>query len=334
MKQGLILVGPLAAAIVALASEFALAAARGAARRGRGHLRQSLQRGELADQDRLRSRHRGLQSGPHQRRRNLVARRDRRLATTRLDRKSGDLTVTLASATGGNFLYDRCKLRELSRVAEAAPPRGRSAAPKPEIGATAMAERLSGVKASVGFASETGPRERNEDFAGAVFGWELPQPRRDVVAAIADGIGGAKGGRVAAETAVRGFLDGFCDLPETMEVRRAAATSSRCAQLLDLFPRSARRQVGGNGMHLHRVGAARPHRRTCCMSATRAPIGWAATASCCLTTDHVRKGGARPIEHPHPRARRRNGGAAGLRHPAGRRGTTASCCAATACTAR
>jgi serine/threonine protein phosphatase PrpC len=81
----------------------------------------------------------------------------------------------------------------------------------------------SGLKVSVGFASEAGPRERNEDFAGAVFGPELPEPRRDVIAAIADGIGGAKGGRVAAEIAVRGFLDGFCDLPETMEVRRAAA---------------------------------------------------------------------------------------------------------------
>src|SRR6201981_3907933 len=87
-----------------------------------------------------------------------------------------------------------------------------------------MAERVSGVKASVGFASEAGPRERNEDFGGAVFGYELPKPRRDIVAAVADGIGGARGGRVAAETAVRGFLDGFCDLPETMEVRRAAAT--------------------------------------------------------------------------------------------------------------
>jgi serine/threonine protein phosphatase PrpC len=87
-----------------------------------------------------------------------------------------------------------------------------------------MAERIAGVRAIVGFASEAGPRQRNEDFAGAVFGWELPKPRNDVVAAIADGIGGAKGGRIAAETAVRGFLDGFCDLPETMEVRRAAAT--------------------------------------------------------------------------------------------------------------
>lgn len=86
-----------------------------------------------------------------------------------------------------------------------------------------MAERVGGVEASVGFSSETGPRPRNEDFAGVVFGAELPVPRRDVVAAIADGIGGARGGRVAAEIAVRGFLDGFCDLPETVEVRRAAA---------------------------------------------------------------------------------------------------------------
>ena len=72
-----------------------------------------------------------------------------------------------------------------------------------------MAEGSPAVKASIGFASETGPRERNEDFAGAVFGMELPKPRRDIIAAIADGIGGAKGGRVAAETAVRGFLDGL-----------------------------------------------------------------------------------------------------------------------------
>jgi hypothetical protein len=30
----------------------------------------------------------------------------------RLDRKSGDLTVVLASSTGGSFLYDRCKLTD------------------------------------------------------------------------------------------------------------------------------------------------------------------------------------------------------------------------------
>src|ERR1700727_932601 len=87
-----------------------------------------------------------------------------------------------------------------------------------------MATAEAGIQASVGFASKTGPRRDNQDFAGALIGWELAEPRQEVVAAIADGIGGAKGGRIAAETAVRGFLDGFCDLPETMEVRRAAAT--------------------------------------------------------------------------------------------------------------
>ena len=86
-----------------------------------------------------------------------------------------------------------------------------------------MAESDAGVLASVGFCSDKGPRKQNEDFAAAVIGAELPEPRREVVAAIADGVGGVKGGRVAAETAVRGFLDGFWDLPETMEVRRAAA---------------------------------------------------------------------------------------------------------------
>jgi serine/threonine protein phosphatase PrpC len=88
---------------------------------------------------------------------------------------------------------------------------------------TIAGERVSGIKASVGFFTATGPRSANEDFAGAVFGADLPDPRRDVVAAIADGIGSAKGGRVAAETAVRGFLDGMCEMPETTEVRRSGA---------------------------------------------------------------------------------------------------------------
>src|SRR5580692_10865882 len=88
---------------------------------------------------------------------------------------------------------------------------------------TFAGKRVSGIKASVGFFTATGPRSANEDFAGAVFGADLPDPRRDVVAAIADGIGSAKGGRVAAETAVRGFLDGMCEMPETTEVRRSGA---------------------------------------------------------------------------------------------------------------
>ena len=153
-----------------------------------------------------------------------------------------------------------------------------------------MVERLSGVKASVGFASETGPRQRNEDFAGAVFGLELPEPRRDVVAAIADGIGGAKGGRVAAETAVRGFLDGFCDLPETMEVRRAAARvlnalngwiysqGQRDAKLAGMGCTFTALVLRGRVAHVLHVGDTRAYR-----------LGGDRFTS--LTIDHVREGG-------------------------------------------
>jgi serine/threonine protein phosphatase PrpC len=153
-----------------------------------------------------------------------------------------------------------------------------------------MAQRVSGVKVSVGFVSETGPRKRNEDFAGAVFGPELPEPRRDLVAAIADGIGSTKGGREAAEIAVRGFLDGFCDLPETMEVRRAAAIVLNA--LNGWIHSQGARDPGLSGMgctftalvlrgriaHVLHVGDTRAYR----LSRDRLSL---------LTSDHVRQGG-------------------------------------------
>jgi serine/threonine protein phosphatase PrpC len=147
-----------------------------------------------------------------------------------------------------------------------------------------------GVKASVGFASKTGPRKNNEDFAGALSGAELPEPRQEVIAAIADGIGGAKGGRIAAETAVRGFLDGFCDLPETMEVLRAGA---RIVNALNGWINTIGRQdpklagmgctltalvLRGRVAHLLHVGDTRAYR----LSGDRLT---------CLTTDHVRQDG-------------------------------------------
>src|SRR5436309_2938117 len=153
-----------------------------------------------------------------------------------------------------------------------------------------MTDRLACVRASVGFASETGPRKRNEDFAGAVFGPELPEPRRDVVAAISDGIGGAKGGREAAEIAVRGFLDGFCDLPETMEVRRAAAIvlnslngwihsqGQRDARLMGMGCTFTALVLRGRTAHVLHVGDTRAYR----FSRDRLTL---------LTEDHVRQAG-------------------------------------------
>jgi serine/threonine protein phosphatase PrpC len=155
-----------------------------------------------------------------------------------------------------------------------------------------MATAETGIRASVGFASKTGPRKANEDFAGALSGAELPEPRQEVIAAIADGIGGAKGGRIAAETAVRGFLDGFCDLPETMEVQRAG---SRIISALNGWINAMGRQdpklagmgctltalvLRGRIAHLLHVGDTRAYR----LSGDRLT---------CLTTDHVRQDGGR-----------------------------------------
>jgi serine/threonine protein phosphatase PrpC len=56
-----------------------------------------------------------------------------------------------------------------------------------------------------GFCSERGERPDNEDYVGSFAAGDA---RSVVIAAIADGVGGAKGGRVAAELAVRGFIEG------------------------------------------------------------------------------------------------------------------------------
>jgi serine/threonine protein phosphatase PrpC len=153
-----------------------------------------------------------------------------------------------------------------------------------------MAEGVVGVKASVGFFSNAGPRKCNEDFAGAVFGAELPKPRRDVVAVIADGIGGAKGGRVAAELAVRGFLDGFCDMPETTAVQRAAAGIVNALngwihsqgrldpKLAGMGCTFTALVLRGRAAHLLHAGDTRAYR----LSGHRL---------ICLTTDHVRNDG-------------------------------------------
>jgi serine/threonine protein phosphatase PrpC len=151
-----------------------------------------------------------------------------------------------------------------------------------------MATVDTGVQARVGFSSKTGPRKHNEDFAGALYGAELPEPRQEVVAAIADGIGGAKGGRIAAETAVRGFLDGLCDLPETMEVQQAGA---RIIGALNGWINSMGRQdpelagfgctftalvLRGRVAHLLHVGDTRAYR-------------FSRDLLTCLTVDHVRQ---------------------------------------------
>lgn len=74
-----------------------------------------------------------------------------------------------------------------------------------------------------GFASETGRRAANEDYVALMDPGGLQADAKGIVAAIADGVGGARGGRVAAELTVRGFIDGMFGQSETIGPQRAAA---------------------------------------------------------------------------------------------------------------
>lgn len=80
------------------------------------------------------------------------------------------------------------------------------------------------LRVAVGHASLTGPRERNEDFCGIATpdGQELDN--KGVIGAVADGIGGHKGGREAAEYTVRGLLSDYFATPDTWGVPRAIDT--------------------------------------------------------------------------------------------------------------
>lgn len=78
------------------------------------------------------------------------------------------------------------------------------------------------LQVRVGFASEPGRRKTNEDYVAAYLARGAQRVTRGVVAAIADGLGGHDGGREAAETAVRGFIDGYYQQTQTFSVERAA----------------------------------------------------------------------------------------------------------------
>lgn len=79
------------------------------------------------------------------------------------------------------------------------------------------------LELAVGLASSAGRRPDNQDVAA----YHIPdEPALSHVGAafvVADGVGGHKGGRVAAELGVRGFLEGYYALPDTLGVEPLAA---------------------------------------------------------------------------------------------------------------
>lgn len=68
----------------------------------------------------------------------------------------------------------------------------------------------------VALASWQGHGPTNEDYIGVVQGSLEQRSTKGCVVAIADGMSGASGGRVAAELAVRVFLEGYYQSPDTL----------------------------------------------------------------------------------------------------------------------
>lgn len=68
----------------------------------------------------------------------------------------------------------------------------------------------------IGYSSQRGPRELNEDFAGTVHA-PPGDEARGLIAAIADGVSTGGGGREAAQTTVMGLLADYFATPDTWE---------------------------------------------------------------------------------------------------------------------
>lgn len=78
----------------------------------------------------------------------------------------------------------------------------------------------------IGWCSEAGKRAANEDYVGACIGTPRQLARQGAVAVIADGVGGAPAGRIAAEITARGFIDFYLGARETVGIRRAAGQAA------------------------------------------------------------------------------------------------------------
>ncbi|WP_157264506.1 bifunctional protein-serine/threonine kinase/phosphatase [Azohydromonas aeria] len=100
--------------------------------------------------------------------------------------------------------------------------------------------------ADIGHASRRGPREVNEDFAGAL------REKRGLVAAIADGVSTGGGGREAAQTSVMGLLSDFFAAPATWDTT-VVLDRLIAAQNSWLVAVNRQRQVGG-GWHRREAG--------------------------------------------------------------------------------
>ena len=128
------------------------------------------------------------------------------------------------------------------------------------------------LQVAVGYSSLTGPRERNEDYCGVATPEGAELDNKGIIAAVADGIGGHKGGREAAEYTVRGLLSDYFATPDTWGVPRAIETvttalnrwviaeGSRNAELSGMATTLSVLVLRGRRFHAAHIGDSRIYR--------------------------------------------------------------------------
>jgi eukaryotic-like serine/threonine-protein kinase len=77
------------------------------------------------------------------------------------------------------------------------------------------------LKASVGFATDKGIKDDNEDFVGAIIPNGLQLTHKGIVAAIADGMSGSDAGKLASQSCVASFLSDYFSTPDSWSVKQA-----------------------------------------------------------------------------------------------------------------
>jgi serine/threonine protein phosphatase PrpC len=129
-----------------------------------------------------------------------------------------------------------------------------------------------GLHVGLGQATRRGGRPDNQDFMACYVGQPRNQLTIGLVAAVADGMGGARGGRIAAETAVRGFIDACLGQAPTLGIGRIGARAADAVnRWIHALGRSDPALNGmactlsalvlcGRGTHLVHVGDSRVYR--------------------------------------------------------------------------
>lgn len=77
------------------------------------------------------------------------------------------------------------------------------------------------LKATVGFATDKGIKDENEDFVGSIIPNEPQLTHKGIVAAIADGMSGSDAGKLASQSCVGSFLSDYFSTPDSWSVKQA-----------------------------------------------------------------------------------------------------------------